>query len=112
MLLLFIVGKLHKLKYLPVQVFLVIHPEMVIELRGTARYLRHFLKAEVICIQLFKRKHHMDEVFTKLRYPGDPLISITDPDHGFGSFYPYGTNCLKAFYKPLKEQQCLFGFTL
>ena len=50
----------------------------------------HFLyayKAEVVVIALFKGKYYMDKTFTGLGNVCNPLLSMSDADHGFVRIY-------------------------
>lgn len=70
-----------------------------------ARNLGYFLKAKVIVIRLFKRKHYVNKVLSQLGNVSYPLPVVCNANHGFGRMHANIANQLKLIDKMIKKCQ-------
>ncbi len=71
----------------------------------TARYLRNFLKAQIIIIRLAEWKNYMYKISTQLCYPGNSLVPVGYADHGFSCFYTDLPYLFKLIYKVMIQHK-------
>jgi hypothetical protein len=107
--LLLAISQPHKAQYLIVQIIGQVHPKVMIKLI-LSRHLRHFCKAKIIGVLLLKSEHHMYKVFTQLRNPGNALMAVGYPYHGFGRLHRDVTNLMKPGCKIVKQHQRVLAF--
>ena len=100
-----LISQLHKFYHFFIDVFFRQHPKVMIEL-GIARYLRYFLKTQVIGICLLEWKDYMNKIFSELRNINDTLTRSSQTNHGFGGLNSYASNSLKPSNEMIKQSYC------
>lgn len=83
---------------------------MMVELL-LSRNLPCFLKTKIVRILFFKRKDHVNKIFSDLGDPGDPFVCIGNADHGFGRFQMYVADLPELLNKVIEQLEAVLRFS-